>query len=255
MLLHYFSVCQAVSGHLKEGKGSSCGEKPRKDADRKEQAESRWSAIYNSWRKVLLNISFACHWLSWSLVSGAFKATMVHEPQRIVQLGYTMKNSAESLAINGGIQFASRLTVGLLASANLVSVIKLSQFAKLFLAIATFVSVFYTNLVVQNGFMFIMGACGGIIYTTDIILVKDCLQEGRGIALSLMIFGDSAAAFIATTAAGYIVDVFKRYQTVFVFYSICFFVGASLSSILECTLKKKKCKTFEVSPLDENCDM
>ena len=207
------------------------------------QAEHLDSRLYknrNSWKSVLSNVNFLILLLSWILAGGSFKATMVHEPQRIVKLGYSIKNSAGSLAINGGVQFVSRLTVGVLASSNIVSIVRLSQIGKLSLAIATFISVIYTDLAVQHGFMSILGAFGGAINTTDAILVKDCFQEGRNIALSIFIFVDSTSGLIATVAAGYFVDFLDSYQIVFIIYGVCFAVAASLTILMELATKKNK---------------
>ena len=73
-----------------------------------EAEQSQISEIHASWKNVLFNRSFLLLLASWVLVGGSVRACMVHEPQRIVHLGYSMKNGADSLAINGAVQFASR---------------------------------------------------------------------------------------------------------------------------------------------------
>ena len=153
---------------------------------------------------------------------------MIHQPQRMVKLGYSLKSGAVSLAINGGVQIASRLSVGIVLSTNFVSVIKLSQISKLLLCLSTFISALHENLALHHGYMFIMGAFGGFLNTTDIILLKDCLQDGRQIGLSIFIFVDALSTTMATTAAGYLVDFSVSYQSVFVSYGACF----GFSSIL-----------------------
>ena len=59
-------------------------------------------------KNVLQNTSFILLVLTWFLTGGVFKSCLAHEPQRIVHLGYSLKSGAESLAINGAVQFVSR---------------------------------------------------------------------------------------------------------------------------------------------------
>ena len=206
----------------------------------KKDSGSRFTKRMRAWFKVLRNVKFFFLIVSWLLVSGSFKAILVHEPQRIVQLGYSVENSAESLAINGGVQFASRLTVGILASADFISIIRLSQIAKFILALSTLISVFCTSLPLQHVYMFMIGICGGVINTTDVILVKDCCRSGREIAISMFLFADAVSALIATTSAGYFVDFFHGYEQVFMLYAANFVLGSFLTILLEICIKRTK---------------
>ena len=249
--LPFFNKAFFVKKQLFETEQAKPGDNKDKKVDGEPQ-QSQFSRIGFSWKKVLLNRSFLLLISSWMLVGGATRACMVHEPQRIVHLGYSMKSGAESLAINGGVQFAARLTVGLLASANLISIIRLSQLAKFFLALSTFISVFYTNLPVQHGYMFMLGVCGGILDTTVVILVKECLEKEREIAISILIFVDAISVLIATTSAGYFVDLFQNYKLVFTIYGVCFVLGCLLSVMMEVNIRRSRRRSGKASSVSEN---
>ena len=64
--------------------------------------------VPNARKSVLQNASFILLISNWFLTGGVYKSCLAHEPQRIVHLGYSIKSGAESLAINGGLQFVSR---------------------------------------------------------------------------------------------------------------------------------------------------
>ena len=176
---------------------------------------------------LLFNPLFLLLLFSWVFNEATYNAVMVHQPERVVKMGYSLINGADTLAINGAVQIVARFSVGLIADRQLISVIRLSQLSKLTLGVMAIVSTFFPFLMFQTFFMFLVGACGGIVSTTDVILIKDCVKHGRELGISILLLMDGLSSFISIALAGVLYSVFESYNAVFIILG-----GSSLAAFV-----------------------
>ena len=93
--------------------------------------------------------------------------------------GHTINRGASTLVYNGLIQMFSRFVVGPLAASDVISVIRMSEFAKFSFMVFTILSNIFTSYNFHSVYMIIVGLGGGMLSSCDFILVKDCMGEGR----------------------------------------------------------------------------
>ena len=137
------------------------------------------SSSRKSLAKSVLNFRFFLLCFSYVLGQGTYDAVMMHQPQRMVFNGHTINNGASALVYNGLIQMFSRFVVGPLAASGVISVIRLSEFAKFAFMVFTVLSNICTSYSFHSIYMLVVGLAGGILCTCDFILVKDCMGEAR----------------------------------------------------------------------------
>ena len=103
--------------------------------------------------------------------------------------------------------------------------------------------------------MFMLGIGAGVTDTIVVILVKECMEKERDIAISILIFVDAVSVLIATTSAGYFVDMFQNYQIVFAIYGTCFMLGAFLCILMEVSIKMNKKQSKKVCKVSETYEL
>ena len=197
------------------------------------------------WRNILMNPPFLLLMTSWLLGEATFNAVMVHQPERVVKMGFSLQNGADTLAISGGVQLFARFGVGVLADREIVSVVRLSQISKLVLGIFSILSNLFPSLAFQTLFMFLVGACGGVLSTTDFILVKDCVSEGRELGITVLLLVDGIFSLLSIAGAGLICTKFGSYNSVFYSLGTCSLIAFVLLIPLEIIMRTKKPKRRE----------
>ena len=189
------------------------------------------------WRNILMNPAFLLLMFSWLLSEATFNAVMVHQPERVVKMGYSIQNSADTLAISGAVQLVARLGVGILADRQIVSVVRLSQGSKLILGVFSILSNLFPSLGFQTLYMFLVGACGGILSTTDFILVKDCVTEGRELGITVLLLVDGLFSLISIAGAGMLYTHFTNYIAVFYVLGGCSLLAFVLVVLMEILMR------------------
>ena len=204
------------------------------------------------WKEVLLNPPFLLLMTSWLLSEATFNAVMVHQPQRIVHMGFSLANGADTLAISGAVQIVARFGVGFLADRGILSIVRLSQLSKVTLGVFCILSNIFPNLAFQSIYMFIVGACGGILSTTDFILVKDCVNEGRELGITVLLLVDGIFSLLSIAGAGKMATSFNDYDVVFYTFGACSLLAFTLVVFLDILMKLKKRPTKLYDSLDQD---
>ncbi|XP_075240419.1 uncharacterized protein LOC142335920 [Convolutriloba macropyga] len=192
------------------------------------------------WKNIMTNPPFLLLMTSWLLGEATFNAVMVHQPEREVKMGFSLQNGADTLAISGAVQLVARLGVGFLADREIVSVIRLSQFSKLTLGIFSILSNTFPSLAFQTIYMFLVGCCGGILSTTDFILVKDCVDDGRELGITVLLLVDGLFSLLSIAGAGLVYTKFNSYDAVFYTLGTASLVAFLLLLPMEFIMKRKK---------------
>ena len=202
------------------------------------------------WKEILLNPPFLILMTSWLLSEATFNAVMVHQPQRIVDMGFSLANGADTLAISGAVQIIARFGVGFLADRGILSIVRLSQISKVTLGVFSILSNIFQNLAFQSVYMFIVGACGGILSTTDFILVKDCVDEGRELGITVLLLVDGIFSLLSIAGAGKMAVSFDSYDVVFYTFGGCSLAAFALVVALEIIMKLKNRRNTEYDSLN-----
>jgi len=191
---------------------------------------------------LLTNPLFLLLLTSWVFNEATYNAVMVHQPERIVVMGYSLGNGADTLAINGAVQIVARLGAGFLAQNEIVSVVRLSQISKLTLGSFCIISTFFPTLTFQTLFMFLVGACGGVVATTDVVLIKDCLDESRELGISLLLLMDGVSSMVSIAGAGRLYTMFDSYNIVFCILGTWSLFACTMVIMLDILMKSRKRK-------------
>jgi len=191
------------------------------------------------WKEILTNPCFLLLMVSWLLAEATFNAVMMQQPQRIVFLGYSLQNGADTLAISGAVQIFARFGCGFLADRKIVSIARLSQISKVTLGSFSILSNIFTSMQFQNVYMFLVGACGGMLSTTDFILVKDCVTEGRELGITVLLLVDGIFSLVSIAGAGYLFNTYNNYDAVFYTFGAASLLSFVLLVLMEIIMKHR----------------
>ncbi|XP_075251920.1 uncharacterized protein LOC142344244 [Convolutriloba macropyga] len=219
------------------------------DQQSSSSSESSKKSVCTTLKNLLTNPLFLLLLFSWVCNEATYNAVMVHQPERVVLMGYSLGNGADTLAINGAVQIVARFSVGLIAERGLISVVRLSQISKFILGSFSIISNFFPSLLFQTIFMFLVGICGGIVSTTDVILIKDCLTEGRELGISILLLMDGLSSMISIAGAGFLYTQFQSYHFVFCILGASSLTAFVLVVLLEVLMKRNRSDTIHYTPL------
>ncbi|XP_063715765.1 uncharacterized protein LOC134843569 isoform X3 [Symsagittifera roscoffensis] len=191
-------------------------------------------------KSIFTNSRFMMIVVSYAFCTSVFNTVMYHQPTRLLAFGFSLNNGAQSIAINGFVQMVFRVTAGLLATSNRVSPFRLSELSKLALGLLTVVSTFVPYLWCQLLYMFLIGVTGAFINTTDFLLVKDCMTEGREFGIALLFLVDGISTLIVDTLVGHLYQEIGSYNPIFKAMGALSCIGAVLGLSAELLHKRQR---------------
>ncbi|XP_075245015.1 uncharacterized protein LOC142339144 isoform X1 [Convolutriloba macropyga] len=183
-------------------------------------------SIFSNSRFMLMLLSYFCS-------TSVFNTVMYHQPTRLLAFGFSLNNGAQSIAINGFVQMVFRVLAGVLIASEKVSPFRLSELSKLGLGVLTIVSTFLPHLWCQLLYMFLIGVTGAFLNTTDFLLVKDYMHEGREFGIALLFLTDGVSTLVVDTLVGHLYQMLGNYDPIFIGLGILSCIGSGLVLVSE----------------------
>ena len=199
-------------------------------------------SLMGLFRGLFLNGPFVCVLLSFATGSSGFDGLMTHHPIRLLQRG--IGSGPLSLALNGCLQVFIRILVGITATRGLVTPIRMSQLAKLSLAVSTVLSNVFTGPKYQLFYYFFIGIGGGVINVADFLLIRDCVSSGRDLAASFFCLTNGISNLPVIIVMGILYQQTGSYAVSYNFVSALFAISISLAILYE--LLMKKCRHYVI---------
>ena len=191
------------------------------------------------------NVGYMLAMVSFIFTAQAYDTIMVHQPVRMKSLGINASDGALALCINGAVQAVVRVSVGIIASRELLTPIRISQTGKVLFVITTAVSLFTDSAYYQTAYYFTLGFSGAILNTADFFLVKECLQKHRDFAVTLELSIAGMMTLMTMTLVGYLYQTLGSYDVPFCMLTGYFVLGLIPSILYEVHMKRKRRRYME----------
>ena len=194
--------------------------------------------VLGLFKGLFLNGPFVCMLLSFAIGSSGFDGLMTHHPIRLLQGG--VSSGPLSLALNGCLQVVVRILVGVTATRGLATPIRMSQLAKLSLAISTVLSNVFSGPEYQLFYYFFIGIGGGVINVSDFLLIKDCVSSGRDLAAGFFCLANGCSNLPVIIVMGMLYQQTGSYATSYYCVSVLFVISICISILYELLIRKSR---------------